>query len=211
MVATRDGLSNPGGGRRTRQSPIADSLGAMSRTVTIGSVTVSAVQADITSMEVEAVVNAANEHLKHGGGLAAAMVRAGGPEVQEDSDRWISDHGPLRPGVAAATTAGSMPADSVIHVAGPRFREGQDNEGLLRTAVTAALDKAAAEGWRSLALPAISAGMFGYPLGQAARVIAYAVVAWARERGGIDEVFLVGIDPTAALAFDEGLAAAAGS
>ena len=100
--------------------------------VAIAGTTVSALRADLTLQEVDAVVNAANEYLAHGGGLAAAIVAAGGWEIQEESDRWVAEHGPLSPGVAAVTGAGRMPARMVIHVAGPRYRAGQDNEGLLR-------------------------------------------------------------------------------
>ncbi len=71
---------------------------------------------------------------------------AGGEEIQDESDRWVAAHGPLSPGVAAVTGAGRLPARFVIHVAGPRYRQGQDNEGLLRLAVRAALDAAAAHG-----------------------------------------------------------------
>jgi putative ATPase len=180
------------------------------QTVTIRSVTISIRQADITTMEVDAIVNAANEHLRHGGGLAAAIVQAGGEEIQKESDRWVADNGPLRSGIAAVTTAGSLPARSVVHVAGPRFAEGRDNEGLLRAAVTAALEAAANHGFRTVAIPAISAGIFGYPLRQATRVIACVAAAWARERTGVDEIVLVGFDAGTAEAFAAGLAEAAG-
>jgi len=176
--------------------------------VVFAGTTVSALRADLTRQEVDAVVNAANEYLEHGGGLAAAIVRAGGWEIQEESDRWVAEHGPLSPGVAAVTEAGRMPARFVIHVAGPRYRVGQDNEGLLRTAVGAALDAAAAHGCRTVALPAISAGIFGYPLGAATRVIASAGAAWAREHpGALEEIRLVGYDDATARAFAAGLAA----
>src|ERR671918_98630 len=115
-----------------------------------------AVQGDLTAMEVDAVVNAANEHLHHGGGVAAALSRAGGPSVQRESHAWVDQHGPVQPGQAAVTTAGDMPAAHVVHVVGPRYRSGQDNPGLLRQAVHAALEGAAGSGATSVALPAIS-------------------------------------------------------
>jgi O-acetyl-ADP-ribose deacetylase (regulator of RNase III) len=176
--------------------------------VVVAGTTISAVEADLTREQVDAVVNAANEHLQHGGGLAAAIVRAGGWEIQEESDRWVGEHGPLSPGRAAVTGAGRMPAGCVIHVAGPRFRASQDNEGLLGRAVGAALDAAAVRGCRTVALPAISAGIFGYPLGEAAGVIAIACAAWARAHpGALEEIRLVGFDQAAADAFGAGLAA----
>ncbi len=176
--------------------------------VAIAGTTLSALRADLTLQEVDAVVNAANEYLAHGGGLAAAIVAAGGWEIQEESDRWVAEHGPLSPGVAAVTDAGRMPARMVIHVAGPRYRAGQDNEGLLRTAVRAALDAALERECRTLAMPAISAGIFGYPLGEAAAVIASACVAWAGEHpGALGEIRLVGFNETVEEAFAAALGA----
>src|SRR5690606_15495772 len=128
------------------------------------------VTADITTLEVDAIVNAANESLAHGGGVAAAIARAGTPVVNEESAEWVEQHGLLEPGESAYTGAGSMPARWVIHVVGPRYSEGQDNESLLRQAVAAALDRGAELGARSMALPAISAGIFGYPLDEATYV-----------------------------------------
>jgi O-acetyl-ADP-ribose deacetylase (regulator of RNase III) len=161
-----------------------------------------AVQGDLTAMEVDAVVNAANEHLAHGGGVAAALSRAGGPRVQRESDAWIDEHGPLRAGQAAVTTAGEMPAAHIVHVVGPRYRSGQDNAGLLRQAVRAALDVAADTNVRSVALPAISAGIFGYPPAEAANVIARACADWLEEHPGtLRTVLLVGYDAQSAQLF----------
>ena len=175
--------------------------------IEVAGTTISALQADLTRQEVDAVVNAANEHLEHGGGLAGAVVAAGGWEIQEESDRWVTEHGPLTPGAAAVTGAGALPARMVIHVAGPRYRVGQDNEGLLRAAVRAALDAAADRGCRTAALPAISAGIFGYPLGEATQVIASECAAWAGEHpDALAEIRLVGFDVAVAEAFAAALA-----
>jgi O-acetyl-ADP-ribose deacetylase (regulator of RNase III) len=176
------------------------------KAIEVAGIVLSAVQADLTRQEVDAVVNAANEHLAHGGGLAGAIVRAGGRQIQEESDRWVAEHGSLSPGTAAITGAGRMPARMVIHVAGPRYRAGQDNDGLLRVAVRAALDAAAGHGCRTVAMPAISAGIFGYPLAEATRVIAAACAAWAGEHpGALEEIRLVGFDTAAADGFAAGL------
>ena len=160
----------------------------------LGSV-VSVVHGDLTQQQVDVVVNAANETLAHGGGVAAALVRAGGAVVQEDSHRWVHEHGPLLAETAAITTAGSMPAHHVVHVVGPRYREGQDNEAMLRAAVTAALDASSGIDARSVAFPAISAGIFGYPRAAATAVIGSEVMAWLdRKPATIDEVRLVALD-----------------
>ena len=154
---------------------------------------------DLTAQRVGAVVNAANERLQHGGGVAAALSRAGGPSVQSESDAWVEQHGDVRPGQAAVTTAGDMPADHIIHVVGPRWRAGQDNEGLLRQAVRAALDAAEEIGVSSVALPTISAGVFGYPPDEAGAVIAGEARSWlASDAERVREVRLVGFDDAAA-------------
>lgn len=168
--------------------------------------TVRATQGDLTQQDVDAVVNAANEQLAHGGGVAAALARAGGPRVQAESDEWVAEHGPLAPGKAAVTTAGELPARMIVHVVGPRYREGQDNAALLTAAVRAALDAAVDAGARSVALPAISAGIFGYPRRQACAVIAAAARDWlAANPDALDEVRLVGYDAATTADFEAAL------
>lgn len=172
----------------------------------VGDRRVRVVQGDLTALEVDAVVNAANERLSHGGGVAAALARAGGPDVQRESDAWVSDHGPVEPGQAAVTTAGEMPADVVVHVVGPRYGRGGDDEALLTQAVRAALDAAADHDSGSVALPAISAGIFGYPPDEATRVIAAACVDWlAAHDGSVADVVLVGYDDETAGLFADGV------
>ncbi|MCA1737007.1 MAG: macro domain-containing protein [Actinobacteria bacterium] len=153
---------------------------------------------DLTSQPVDVIVNAANEYLAHGGGVAAAIVRAGGQVIQDESDQWVREHGPLGAGQAAVTSGGSLPARNVIHVVGPRYREGQDNEGLLTDAVDAALAAAARLGVTSIAFPAISAGTFGYPRAQACRVIVEAIRSWIETNSGLQRIVLVGYDELAA-------------
>jgi putative ATPase len=162
----------------------------------------SAVQADLTGLQIDAVVNAANEHLAHGGGVAAALARAGGPAVQRESDDWVAERGPVGPGQAAVTTAGDLPARHIVHVVGPRYRGGQDNAGLLRQAVDAALAAAAAAGDSSVALPAISSGIFGYPVPEATLVIAETCASWLQAHPGhLRTVLLVGYDDRTARMF----------
>ena len=164
------------------------------------------VQGDLTTQPVAAIVNAANENLHHGGGVAAAIVKAGGRVIQDESDEWVAEHGPIGPGRVAITSAGALPAQYVIHVAGPRYQEGQDNETLLRQAVTASLDAAALSGSATVAMPAISAGIFGYPLAEASRTIVDAARTWLDRRPGlISEVRLVGYDAEAAEEFRRAL------
>jgi O-acetyl-ADP-ribose deacetylase (regulator of RNase III) len=175
-----------------------------------GPVRISVRRGDLTALPVDAIVNPANPRLIHGGGLAGAIVRVGGEVIQEESDRWVEEHGPLVPGRAAVTGAGSLPCRSVIHVAGPIWSQGEDNEGLLRYAVRAALDAAGDLGLRSIAVPAISAGIFGYPAAEATRVIAAEAHTWASShRGAVAEICLIGYDTEVTGGFEDGLRRAA--
>ena len=160
-----------------------------------GETTLVAAQGDITSMSVDVIVNAANNELTHGGGIALAIARAGGPAIDEESAEWIDDYGPLEPGVAALTSAGLMPSKYVIHVAGPIYRAGQDNEALLGAAVLASLDLADEIEVCTVALPAISAGIYGYPPDDATAVIAESVAEYvASDETSLRAVRLVGYD-----------------
>jgi O-acetyl-ADP-ribose deacetylase len=164
------------------------------------------VQGDLTRQRVDAIVNAANEYLEHGGGVAAAIVGAGGDSIQKESNRWVSEFGPLSAGQAAVTGAGTLPAHSVIHVDGPRYRDGQDNEAMLRHAVHAALEAAKVNGSRSIALPAISAGIFGYPRAEACEVIVRSIRDWLESNPPtFERVLLVGYDEEATNDFAEAL------
>ena len=167
------------------------------------------VQGDLTKQRVEAVVNAANEQLAHGGGVAVAILRTGGRIIQEESDQWVREHGPVGPGQAVVTTGGALQASHVIHVVGPRYNPDQDNAVLLEEAVWAALDAAERSEFRSIAMPAISAGVFGYPRREAADVIAASVVGWfeAHADSFLREVRLVGFDRAAATDFAAALEA----
>lgn len=118
---------------------------------------------DITTQEVDAIVNAANSNLQHGGGVAAAISSRGGPSIQAESDR-IS-YVPV--GSAVSTTAGDLPAKWVIHTVGPRMGEG-DEARKLRSSIRSALELADRLEAESVALPAISTGIFGYPVERAA-------------------------------------------
>lgn len=174
--------------------------------VDLGAATLRVVAGDLTVQRVDAVVNAANERLAHGGGVAKALASAGGPAVQRESDAWVAEHGELDHGQAAVTTAGDMPATHLIHVVGPRYRDGQDNERLLRESVIAALAAARDAGARSVAMPAISAGVFGYPPQEAGRVIAEACATFLGDRpDSVGEVRLVGLNADAAAHFTDGL------
>jgi O-acetyl-ADP-ribose deacetylase len=167
---------------------------------------ISVVEGDITRQDVDVIVNAANADLLHGGGVAAAIARAGGPIVDEESRAWVRQHGRVGPGQAAVTSAGAIPASDIVHVVGPIYEPGADNEGLLRQAVTAALDTSQSLGASSVALPAISSGIYGYPVAEATAVIAAAVSEWVATNPGVfTEVRLVAYGSEVAEGFRTGL------
>ena len=124
------------------------------------------IETDITELDVEAIVNAANEQLQLGSGVAGAIRDKGGESIQEECDRI----GSTPVGTAVMTGAGDLAAKQVIHAVGPKF-EDADADRKLASAVRASLALADRNGLRSIALPAISAGNFGYPLDRAARIM----------------------------------------
>jgi O-acetyl-ADP-ribose deacetylase len=129
------------------------------------------VQGDLTTERVDAIVNAANAHLQHGGGVAWAIARRGGDVIQRESDAWVRKYGPLTHDKAAFTLAGDLPCRYVIHVVGPVWSDSGDDDRKLAQAVRAALACADELGLESLALPAISTGIFGFPKERAAGII----------------------------------------
>lgn len=133
--------------------------------------------ADITEQRVDAVVNAANSRLQHGGGVAWAIVEKGGWSIQEESDRI----GHVETGKSALTNAGKLPAKKVIHTVGPRWGEG-DEVNKLFSAVFSSLKLADENGLRSIAFPAVSAGIFGFPRDRCAEVMLSALKGYLKEK-----------------------------
>ncbi|MFN3742597.1 MAG: macro domain-containing protein [Anaerolineales bacterium] len=148
------------------------------------------VRGDLTREQVDAIVNAANEWLMHGGGVAGAIVAKGGESIQRESDEWVRRHGPITHERPAWTSGGRLPARYVIHAVGPRWGEGREEERL-RITIRSALDRARALGVNSIAFPLISAGIFGYPSLEAARVILETLLTWAQEHPQPADVRLV--------------------
>jgi O-acetyl-ADP-ribose deacetylase (regulator of RNase III) len=122
-------------------------------------------QADITKLEVDAIANAANTHLRHGGGVAGAISRAGGPSVQAESD----ERAPIELGAAVETTAGEMPCRWVIHAATMELG-GPTSAEVIRRATSSTLAKADEVGAKTLALVAFGTGVGGFPIDEAARI-----------------------------------------
>ncbi len=149
------------------------------------------VRGDITTLEVEAIVNAANRQLAGGGGVDGAIHAAGGPSILTEGRAHVEAHGPLPTGDAVATTAGDLPARRVVHTVGPVWAEHEPGEAdaLLASCYRRSLDVAAAEGLRTIAFPNVSTGVFGFPKWRAAGIAADAVRAWVGDHpGAMDEV-----------------------
>jgi O-acetyl-ADP-ribose deacetylase len=164
--------------------------------------TLKIVQGDITTEEVDAIVNAANEHLQHGGGVAWAISKRGGPTIQRESDEWIRAKGEVSHVHPAWTSGGLLPARFVIHAVGPVWGEG-DEDAKLSVAVTGTLRVADELGLISIAFPAISTGIYGFPKERAARVILEAIERYFEENAlsGINVIKLVLFDKAAVDAF----------
>lgn len=136
--------------------------------------TIQIVQGDITTEEVDAIVNAANEYLQHGGGVAGIISKKGGSTIQKESNAWVSQHGRVSHARPAWTSGGHLPAKYVIHAVGPVWGDG-DEDNKLELAVTGSLQVADELKCSSIALPAISTGIYGFPKERAAGIIFSAI------------------------------------
>lgn len=147
-------------------------------------------QGDITLQEVDAIVNAANSRLAGGGGVDGAIHRRGGPTIMAETDRRYPDGCPT--GSAVISGGGNLPAKHVIHAVGPVWHGGNRGEAqLLAGAYRRSLELAVENGCRSVALPALSTGAYGYPMDQAARVALATAIGFLKEKGGLEVVRFV--------------------
>ncbi len=146
------------------------------------------VQGDITDEETDAIVNAANSRLSGGAGVDGAIHRAGGPSLMAECRKI----GGCPTGQAVITTAGNLKAKRVIHTVGPVYQGGTKGEAeLLRSAYLSSLRLAAATGLRSIAFPAISTGVYGYPLAEAAGIALKTAIDYLRGHSDIDVIRFV--------------------
>lgn len=164
------------------------------------------VKGDITTQDVDAIVNAANSSLMGGGGVDGAIHRKGGPEILDECRRIRATSHPqgLPPGRAVATTAGKLLAKWVIHTVGPVYSKNEDRSGVLASCHIQALRVADELGARTVAFPAISTGVYGYPFDEAAPVAVRTVREAATQIG---EVRFVLFDEVAYQAFEQALQA----
>jgi len=168
----------------------------------VGATKVEVVEADITTLAVDAIVNAANEMLAPGGGVCGAIHHAAGPQLAAE----CATLGGCATGEAKITRGYRLPAQSVIHAVGPVWHGGARGEPeLLRSCYVRALELAQQHGLRSIAFPAISTGIFGYPIDQAAQVAVRAVINTLPQAPAIERVVLVCFGAAACAALEAAL------
>jgi O-acetyl-ADP-ribose deacetylase (regulator of RNase III) len=141
------------------------------------------VRGDLTKENVDAIVNAANSQLSNGGGVAGAISIQGGAQIQIESNAWVRDHGPVSHGKPAYTSSGNLSCRYVIHAVGPVWGEG-DEDNKLAGAIKGSLTLAEDLDLKSIALPAISTGIYGFPKERAARVILNEIDTYLAENPG---------------------------
>ncbi len=160
------------------------------------------VQGDLTEENVDAIVNAANSHLMHGGGVAGAIVRKGGYEIQKESDEYVRKNGPVQTGNVAVTSGGKLKAKYVIHAVGPVWRGGNNKEDeLLYSAIYNSLLKAKEIGAESVSMPAISTGIFGFPKERAVGIFSRAIMDFIDQNSGVKLIRICNIDKKTAEIF----------
>ena len=162
----------------------------------VDGLTVEVMQGDLTRQDVDAIVNAANNDLELGGGVAGAIARAGGPAIQAEC-RTI---GPVEVGDAAITSGGNLKARYVIHAASMRLGSRASADSL-RQSTRRSLEIASEKGLRSIAFPAVGTGIARFPLDECARIMVDEVIAHASTRSSLEEVRFVLFDGEAESAF----------
>ena len=168
----------------------------------VGKAVLSLVQGDITQQETEAIVNAANPSLMGGGGVDGAIHRAGGPQILEECKDIVARQGRCNTGEAVITSGGNLKARWVIHTVGPVYSSRADRSALLESCYRESLRVANELGARSIAFPAISTGVYGWPMVDGAR---RAVTAVRESDTPIDTVRFVLFDDVAFAAFTDAL------
>ena len=163
--------------------------------------TIQIVQGDITAETTDAIVNAANEYLQHGAGVAGAIVRQGGDIIQQESEAWVRKNGSVSHSQPAWTSGGNLPAKYVIHAVGPVWGAGEE-DAKLAAAIQGSLEAAETLKLKSISFPALSTGIFGFPKERAAGVIFAAIDQYfSRNDSGIKLVRLVLFDKATIEAF----------
>jgi O-acetyl-ADP-ribose deacetylase len=160
------------------------------------------VRGDLSEERVDAIVNAANTFLQHGGGVAGVIARKGGSTIQLESDRWVQEHGPVSHSEPAFTSAGNLPCRYVVHAVGPVWGEGDEDQKLFQV-VSGSLGLADRLGLSTIAFPAISTGIYGFPKRSAAGIMFRAIFEYFKNfpQSGVGLVRLTLFDDPTLAAF----------
>ncbi len=174
----------------------------------IGNAILELTQGDITVLAVDAIVNAANKFLAHGGGVALAIIRKGGVKVQEESTALVAKRGPVETGEAVITSGGKLPAKFVIHTVGPIWSDQSDEESdrLLCCAIRNSLALADEKKLKTIAFPAISTGIYGFPLERGAKLMLKEAADYFRGGTGLERVTFCLFGESSYRAFEHALA-----
>jgi O-acetyl-ADP-ribose deacetylase len=175
-------------------------------TRTINGVTLALLRGNIVEMQVDAIVNAANSGLRGGGGVDGAIHRAGGPGIMEECRKI----GGCPTGSAVATTAGRLPAKYVFHAVGPIYSGSPEDERLLASAYQSCLNLAEQYGVKSIAFPALSTGIYGYPLELAAPIALRTISEHIKQPASLQQVVVVLFGEDSYKAFERALAGITG-
>jgi len=154
------------------------------------------IKGDITALKVDAIVNAANSHLAHGGGLAGLLLQKGGLTIQQESDAWIAEHGTVATASTAVTEAGALPSRFIIHAVGPIMGSGEEQEKIYNATISA-LQRAKSMSLTSIALPALSTGIFGVPFEISAAGMLSAAIHFSEDAGTVQNIIFCLYDDSA--------------
>lgn len=178
---------------RRRDPP---SAGSIRDSLSLGPLTLCIVKGDLTNETTDAIANAANGQLWLGGGVAGAIARKAGTAVEKECRDYTRVHGSVNVGGVVRTGAGKLRCKHILHTVGPVFKQGQDNDSLLHTAVLNTYKKAAELGLTSLSLPAISSGIFGFPKDRCASIMLRAAITFLEQHpnSSLTLIRLINID-----------------
>jgi len=153
------------------------------------------IKGDITRIEIDCIVNAANSHLVGGGGVDGAIHKAGGPAIMDECDKIRNLNGGCPVGEAVITPGGNLPVKKVIHTVGPIWEGGDYDEAeLLKRAYENSMKLAREEGYKSIAFPNISTGIYGYPKEEAAKIAIHTIYKSGRKYSDLEKVVFVCFD-----------------
>lgn len=158
---------------------------------------------DITTQNIDAIVNAANSYLSHGGGVAGVISRKGGPTIQKESDEYVKKYGPVEPGGVAVTGAGNLSAKYVLHTVGPIGDKPQNDDIIVKCFINI-IKKSDELGIKTIAIPFVGTGIFGYPLERFIESVTKVLINYVKDyEGTLQKIIFCDIDGYKVNKFEE--------